>query len=436
MQPDTTTPATPPLATFLRPELPEAALQGLPGRVARELAGATGTDPAAVLVMFLTLFGNVAGAQPHVDFGGAPQPGRLFALVVGDAATGRKGTAYEAVEELLRQVDPDWADTRVLFGVQSPEALIDRASGDADPRLMIVETEFGRLVQVMGRTGSMSAQLRNAYDGRTLQRVLSGRSKSQEARGSHVSMLGMITPGELLRLHKRLRDAGGLESRILYCFSAPPPAEVSPFAEAHDHKRLAEAVREAIAASRAAVMAQTDPISAWLCTERGMQPNAVLAADGEITSGWLRVVRKRLPAVDASLGPFFSRAETHVIRLAAIYALAGQQDMITLDCIDAALALWEFCARSAERIFGIPVGDLPPRVSPSHSARVARYLYDVYPGWASRDEIRSGVLGGNVPAAGVDQILAGLATAGLTEERNTETGGRPRTEYRLLMLSA
>lgn len=40
----------PPLAAFLRPQLPPAALYGLPGEVAVTLSEASGADPAAVLV--------------------------------------------------------------------------------------------------------------------------------------------------------------------------------------------------------------------------------------------------------------------------------------------------------------------------------------------------------------------------------------------------
>ena len=44
------TATVPPLAAFLRPQLPPAALYGLPGEVATTLAESSGADPAAVLV--------------------------------------------------------------------------------------------------------------------------------------------------------------------------------------------------------------------------------------------------------------------------------------------------------------------------------------------------------------------------------------------------
>ena len=307
----------PPLSAFLRPELPAAALVGLPGEVTVRLAASSGADPAAILSAFLTLLGNAAGPQPHARFGGAEHPARLFTVLVGDAATGRKGTAYGGVEDLFNAADPDWAEARVLYGLQSGEAMIDqvhdRAAG-GDCRLMVVETEFGRLVEQMARSGTLSAQLRNAWDGRALQRTTV--KTSRRASRPHISLLGMITPEELLRHHRRLSAAGGLESRILYVYAAPA-ADVSPFAEPADTAALATRVRQVLEASRETVMASTDPISRYLLTLRGIQPRLELPVDIDVTGGWAQV-KAQVAAPDA----MHSRAEAHVIRLAAAYALA------------------------------------------------------------------------------------------------------------------
>jgi Protein of unknown function (DUF3987) len=277
--------AIPSLAAFLRPELDPAALSGFPGEVAVTLSEATGADPAAVLVSFLALLGNAAGPQPHARFGGAEHPARLFAVLVGDAATGRKGTALGAVEKLFADADPDWSDGRVLYGLQSAEAMIEQVADgpSGDCRLMVVETEFGRLVDAMTRARGFSAQLRNAWDGRVLQRTttrLNGRASR-----AHISMLAMITPEELLRHHARLSQAGGLESRILYVFSAPEQ-DVSPFADSPDHDHLAGRLRVVLESSRDAVMICTDPISRYLLTLRGIQPRAEMPVDAAVSDGW------------------------------------------------------------------------------------------------------------------------------------------------------
>ena len=423
----------PPLSAFLRPELPPAALHGLAGEVAVTLAESTGADPAAVLLSFLALLGNAAGPQPHAWFGGAQHPARLFVVLVGDAATGRKGTALGAVERLLAEADPEWADTRVLYGLQSGEAMIDRvADGGSrgDCRLMLVETEFARLAETMARTGTLSAQLRNAWDGRVLQRAIVSASRSQQASRAHVSMLAMITPEELLRQHRRLSQAGGLESRLLYAYAAPS-SDVSPFLAAPGHGGLAERVRAALEGSRDAVMATADPISRHLLTDRGIQPLAELPVGSDVSGGWSALVKSRLPVPGQGLAGLHSRAESQVIRIAAAYALADSAGDVRREHVEAGLAVWAFCARSAEVVFSVPVSGLPPAADPRHAARIVRGLHDRWPAWVSRDDIGSGVLHGNVPAAAVNAALADLAAKRLAERRTVATEGRPREEWRL-----
>ena len=419
-----TTVGVPPLAAFLRPQLPENALYGLPGEVAATLGESSGADPAAILISFLALLGNAAGPQPHARFGGAEHPARLFAVLVGDAATGRKGTALGAVEKLFAEADPDWAEGRIAYGLQSAEAMIDMVDDDAgDCRLMVVETEFARLVETMARTGTLSAQLRNAWDGRSLQRATT--RQARQASRPHVSLLGMITPEELLRHHRRLSQAGGLESRILYVYTAPMK-DISPFARPLDTTDLAVRVRRALQRSRETVMAGTDPVSRHLLTLRGIQPRAELPVEDGVAAAWGESVRSRLPSADEGMRGLHSRAESQVIRVAAAYAIADMAGRIAPEHVEAALAVQSYCAQSAEVVFGVPVTQLPPRVDPRCSARIVRHLHDLYPSWVPRDQI-AGALHGT-PAEGVTAALASLAARRIAERRATPDGD----EYRLM----
>ena len=149
-------------------------------------------------------------------------------------------------------------------------------------------------------------------------------------------------------------------------------------------------------------------------------------------SGWGAAVKARLPHAGEAFRSLHSRAESQVIRLAAAYALADRSPEITPAHTEAALALLSYCAQSAEVVFGVPVAQLPPRVNPSHTAKIVRHLHDRYPEWTARDEIGSGVLRGNIPAADIESALTELAGKRLIEQRRTETAGRPREEYRLI----
>ena len=425
---------TPPLARFLRPELPRAALHGLPGAVATRLADATGADPPAVLLTTLTMLGNAAGPQPHVVFGGgAEHPARLFVVIAGDTSEGRKGTAVGAVERLFAEADPAWAEARILRGVQSPEAMIDRVADDTsdDGRLLILEPEFARLAERMARSGTFSPQLRAAWDGSVLERVTRDRRQSQRASNAHVSLIGLVTPDELMRHHRRLREAGGLENRFLFVISAPS-RYVSPF-ESAETGDLAERLRCSLEASRNGVLERADPVSRILMAERGLQPSTVLPLAGDVRDGWRgwrARIKAQIPKAADDLGPLWSRGEVQVIRLAATYAIADGSPVVTAIHISAALGAWTYCAKSAELLFGVPLGLAGARVNPRHAAKVVRRLHESYPGWLPRNSIGKDVLGGN--AGDVTPIMDDLMAKELVERRAIKTAGRDRVEYRLL----
>jgi hypothetical protein len=57
------------------------------------------------------------------------------------------------------------------------------------------------------------------------------------------------------------------------------------------------------------------------------------------------------------LGAMMSRAEAHVLRLSAIYALLDCCSVIKVPHLKAALTLWEYAEASARFIFGDALGD-------------------------------------------------------------------------------
>ena len=61
------------------------------------------------------MLGCAAGPEPHVQFGGAAHPGRLFLVIAGeDRRRGGRGPALGVLEQLFRDADPDWLESRIL----------------------------------------------------------------------------------------------------------------------------------------------------------------------------------------------------------------------------------------------------------------------------------------------------------------------------------
>jgi hypothetical protein len=427
----------PPLNVYLRPELHKDALLGLPGEIATRLANDTGADPAAILLTTLTMIGNAAGPEPHVVFGGgALHSARLMTVIVGDAAAGRKGTAVNAAQRLFEAADPRWAG-RIKEGLKSPEAMIALVHDHgSDTRLCIVEVEFARFAGTMART-EFSPRLRAAWDGSVLDNTTKDPKRSFRASHAHVSMIGMITPHELERHHQRLSQGGGLESRLLYCVSAPDTTDSDPFAaESPDHSDLIDRLRMTLNLSRSSVLERADPMSRELFLVRGSgwQPSAVLPIEKEVKvkAAWRSLVRDRLPrSDDTGIADLWVRGEDQVVRLAAAYAIGTASDTIAAEHVAAAVAVWKYCAESAEILFGIGAGQ-GGEVDRAARRKVLDHLRRADgEGWVSSTVLNKVVFQGNAPRGGVARVLGWLTDKGHIEHRASRTRGRTKQDYRI-----
>jgi hypothetical protein len=249
----------------------------------------------------------------------------------------------------------------------------------------------------------------------------------------HISMIGMITPGELLALSKL---SGGLESRLLYVYSAPArKTDADPFADSEDEIYLAEKIKSAINSAWDYILEGSDPISAELAKIRGVAPNTKMSISDDVADNWKAQIELDIEELADDIGEdyerYTARGQTQVIRLALTYALADGATEIDWPHIKAAMALWEFCARSARRIFSVP-DDPEPKVNPKHEGKVYDYLREQYPEWTSLLEITNNVLKNNDTAS---VIVNDLEDQGLVQTRKVSLKGkgRPRIEVRVVV---
>ena len=159
------------------PVLGVDAYHGVFGEYARLVEPESESDPSAVLLQSLVLFGNAVGREPFFKVGATRHHANLFLALVG-RTSGKKGTALDLARYLLQEADPVWTSHGIRSGLSSGEGLI-QCVADAGPdepardkRAMILETEFGRTLAAKGRDGNtLSAILRDAWDGRETSQV-------------------------------------------------------------------------------------------------------------------------------------------------------------------------------------------------------------------------------------------------------------------------
>ncbi|HUQ95166.1 MAG TPA: DUF3854 domain-containing protein [Bryobacteraceae bacterium] len=406
------------------PVLGQAAYHGLPGEVVNALAPHSEADPAALLVQFLTLFGNVIGRGPHWRVESTQHPAILFTVIVGETAKSRKGTSLDNIQSLYLPVDDKWARNRFENGLSTGEGLIwavrdpssdalpegacnktlrkgiDVDPGVADKRLIIIEPEFARVLSVVERTqNTLSPVLRNAWDGKCLSIL----TKRQAARCGepHISIIAHITKEELLRLLTDTSIANGFANRFL--FVCAKRSKFLPFGGDWDSDQRETYIERLKAAVQSARL------------------NSLLSLNSQAREVWEAEYPRLTYGHAGLLGQVTSRSEAQVMRLAMMYSLLDCKQEIGEAHLRAGLALWQYCEDSCAFIFGDALGD-------ANADTILRALNE-RPQGLMRAEINARVLQGHCNSMEISRALAVLLERGLIRMEEEKTSGRPSERY-------
>jgi Bifunctional DNA primase/polymerase, N-terminal/Protein of unknown function (DUF3987) len=384
----------------------DAAYHGVLGDIAHATAPFTEADPVGVLGTLLAMFGAACGGARTLYQGSLQRTNLSFLLVGETGFRGRKGTALDVARGVFGLAYPDLASLW-LVGVASGEAItghLGRHDGlegrPFEDRVLIVETEFGRLLTIMNREGStLSPVLRNAWDGVPL-----GHARARDeslVTKHHVTILGHVTPVELRAKLTETDAANGFANRLL--FLAVRRSRLVPFPMAPD-----DHVREFVEPLHRAI------IEARLPGE--------MSFDEDARDRWEDfyaelAVTPRLGLAGAVTG----RHEAQVARLSLVYALADRSPVVGVAHLDAAIALAEYARRSATWALGDSTGN-------RHADVLRRMLADGELGWKEA-KLALGLR----TAADMSEVVAVLVDAGLAEVvRVPREGpaGRPRQVIR------
>lgn len=403
--------------------LEAAALHGLAGEFVRLVEPHTEADPAALLVQFLVGFGALIGRNRYFVVEADRHYSNLFVVLVGRSSRGRKGTAASRVLEQLDSVEQGWERNRVS-GLSSGEGLIwavrdpilkrerEKAHkgsvyvdvevdpGVADKRLLVIESEFASTLRVIAREGStLSALMRDAWDRGDLRSLT--KNSPARATGAHISIIGHITRDELRAELTRTDAANGFANRFL--FVAVKRSKLLPVGgklSDVDFRAFRDKLSSAVEFSRL---------------------SGELRMDAEARELWIAEYPKLTADVPGLLGAVTSRAEAQVVRLALIYALLDWAGVIGRVHLEAALALWRYCADSARYIFGETLGD-PVADEILRDLRAAGTL------GRTRDEIRN-LFKRHRPSEDLSRALGVLQQHGLAHKHTEPTAGRPTERW-------
>ena len=325
-------------------DFPFEALHGLAGKIVNKLMPETESHPAAILLHTLTRFGNLIGRNAYHQVEATRHYCNLFIVLVGRTSKARKGTANDRVEEIFTHIDSTWESACQSGGFGSGEGVINAIRdeqeitvrgkvqvipGIKDKRLFIREGEFSRILAVGKREGNLLSQvLRDSWDSKTLRNSV--KNSPQIASEPHVSCVCDITQDELKLTLAAADRSNGFANRFLWAFVER--TKLKPFGGAAlewsmEQRQLREALRFA-------------------------QKQQRVFMDEAARTMWRRKYPQLSQEHDGIVGAVSSRAETQVLRLALIYAMLDQDEHIRSEHLQAALALWDYCLRSIEQVFG------------------------------------------------------------------------------------
>jgi hypothetical protein len=382
----------------------ENAYVGLAGRVVDFLEPHTEADRSGMLLTFLSAFGAMVGSVPHAIADGTKHPARLNVVLVGRSSRARKGTSWAVVRRVFEQADPDFAQRRVIGGLTSGEGLVaalDERPEGLQRSVLVHEPEFARLLRVAGRSATLSALVREAWDGGDL--AVLTRKAPLKVTGANVSILGHVTRDELVRRLDATEIANGLGNRFLFGWverSKRLPSGGTIPADALE--ALGLDVR--IAVQRARTL-------------------AVLERTPEAEERWAAIYHGLDDDLDGVVGALSARAEAQMLRLSVAYALLDGSAFIEAEHVDAAEAVWESCQETICRVF---TGTQPDHVLGRLLAALREAGVEGLDGSSQRDLFSRHLAGTRLASARWELERRGLART-ITEE----TGGRPRVVTRL-----
>jgi hypothetical protein len=221
------------------------------------------------------------------------------------------------------------------------------------------------------------------------------------ATGAHVSLIGHITSEELSRELDRTEIANGFANRFLFAFVRR--ARSLPFGGSLADSDLDPLLEKTKLAFRFATH------------ERELE------FDADATALWENAYTELSEGLPGLIGAVLARSEAQCLRLACLYATLDLSELVKADHLRAALAVWDYCQRSVQFIFGERSGDtIADKILSAVRAE---------PIGLTRTEI-SRSFSRNVSADTLNNALQSLSTRGLIRAEKESGSGRPAERWR------
>jgi hypothetical protein len=208
--------------------------------------------------------------------------------------------------------------------------------GVSDKRLLVVESEFARMLRVMGRKeNTLSMVLREAWDGMPRLFIMT-RKDPTIATGAFISIVAHITITELQDELAEVQTANGFGNRCLFaCSRRSKLLPLGGNVNYATRTQLAQQLKQFFAS----------------------RPSGKITFDDPAEQRWCQIYSELSKSGTRMFDALTARSEAQTLRVALIYALLDGQQQIGLAHLEAALEVIRYSNESVRHIFGDATGN-------------------------------------------------------------------------------
>jgi hypothetical protein len=381
------------------------------GDVARAGSNYTEANPFAIAAAMLVYLGVAVGRGPFMPIGDDLNHANLFMVHVGRSSRGRKGTAKKLIyriDSAVKAKDKNLAPQVHRGGLSTREGLAlmihdgykdgkNEVPAVVDKRLLVVESEFANILHQSKRDGNtLSAALRDAFDSTSIRPAV--KTCPVWATDPHIGIIGDVTPSELRELMHTRELTNGFASRFIFFWAEGD--KVFPFPQ-YTAKEVVETLAECVA-----------QVMKFARANRHMDKDVMrMEFSPDAASLYAQLYKGELR--DRSAGELITglldRRAPVLLRLAMLFALTDQTNVIAVDHINAAMAWVRYWVDSVKFIFQSAVDEAGAAATTDTAQRIVSYLTER--GQATRTELSKGCFSGHVSKGTLDKALDELLSA-------------------------
>ena len=203
-----------------------------------------------------------------------------------------------------------------------------------------MEEEFGRLLTVASRPGNtLSSTLRKAWDGKKWL-YTEGKISPEKATGAHISMIGHITLPELLDCMREVENKNGFSNRVLWIAARREKQLPLPgWIDWRNHPDI------------------TNKLSKIVETFGPAAPEREIHWSQQAKKDWCEFYKSIKSTGAGIVGSIIARSDAHILRLSMLFAVLDNSALMEPNHLNAAIAVWQYCERSASWAFGEKTGN-------------------------------------------------------------------------------